>query len=91
MYPLQCLNAIKSGLSDPLSSPAIRLSLAQRARRTLQSKAAKKRKLSYDPEGGATDMPRYTLEDFPQEDFADAPEVGIGSYLAFSLIYGPSP
>lgn len=81
---LQCLDAIKASLADPLSSPAVRLSLTQRARRILQSKATKKRKLSYPEEGGATevskhvvseDVPSYTLKDFPEEDVVDAPEV----------------
>lgn len=43
----------------------------------LQSKAMKKRKLSYPEEGTEVSerVLNYTLDDFPEEDVVDAPEV----------------
>ena len=63
---------IKEALSDCHVSAAKRLSLTQRARRILQSKSvAKKRKIA----STAAEPHDYSLDDFPDEDLTQAPEV----------------
>ena len=87
---LQCLEVIKKGLADPHSSQATRVSLIQRARRILQSKATatkatgkRRKKVVCDAEGTTADSAAandtstwgYTLHDFPNEDIVTASEV----------------
>ena len=89
---------IETALQDPHLTPALRLSLVQRARRILQSKSVKKRKLfeteanssssscgvRAEGRGGGVEgrdgggVGRFSLEQFPELELLQAPEVSIG-------------
>ncbi len=75
---LQCLVVIEKALSDGHVSTAKRLSLTQRARRILQSKNVTKRRKIASTTSESDDpslLNSYSLNDFPDEDLAQAPEV----------------
>ena len=93
LYPwsVQCLVVIEKALADSHVTAATRLSLTQRARRILQSKAVtKKRKISdIDNESVVSHdagLEGYTLSDFPEEDLAAALEVRSSWLLDCNLI-----
>ena len=74
---MQCLEVIKEALEDTHLTQAHRLSLVLRARRILQAKTTSRKRKACD--SGVVDSQgttvSFTLQDFPEEELIQAPEV----------------